>query len=154
MPTFGRTFSASRYLCSPKPRIMPIRIYDIAKKLGIESKTVLAKAKELGISGASGPSSSLDKITGEYLEEQLDSGLSSSFHRGFRALGLGNFKAFAETQSIPIRPLTLIFGANSSGKSSFIHGLLLAHQSLVADRENGSLNVTRTEIGGDSVDLG
>ncbi|MFN7138934.1 MAG: hypothetical protein ACK4UN_06325, partial [Limisphaerales bacterium] len=26
---------------------MPVRIYDIAKKLGIESKAVLAKAKEL-----------------------------------------------------------------------------------------------------------
>ena len=50
---------------------MPVRIYDIAKKLGIESKEVLVKAKELGISGAKVPSSSLDKITAEYLEEQL-----------------------------------------------------------------------------------
>src|SRR6185503_12773259 len=47
---------------------MPVRIYDIAKKLGIESKEVLVKAKELGISGARVPSSSLDKITAEYLE--------------------------------------------------------------------------------------
>jgi translation initiation factor IF-2 len=50
---------------------MPVRIYDIAKKLGIESKDVLAKAKELGITGAKVPSSSLDKITAEYLEDQL-----------------------------------------------------------------------------------
>ena len=50
---------------------MPVRIYDIAKKLGIESKEVLAKAKALGIAGAKVPSSSLDKITAEYLEEQL-----------------------------------------------------------------------------------
>src|ERR1044072_1871166 len=50
---------------------MPVRIYDIAKKLGIESKEVLAKAKELGITGAKVPSSSLDKITAEYLEDQL-----------------------------------------------------------------------------------
>src|SRR5689334_13208276 len=50
---------------------MPVRIYDIAKKLGIESKDVLVKAKELGIAGAKVPSSSLDKITAEYLEEQL-----------------------------------------------------------------------------------
>ena len=47
---------------------MPVRIYDIAKKLGIESKIVLAKAKELGISTARVPSSSLDKITAEFLE--------------------------------------------------------------------------------------
>ena len=50
---------------------MPVRIYDIAKKLGIESKEVLAKAKELGIAAAQVASSSLDKITAEYLEEQL-----------------------------------------------------------------------------------
>ena len=50
---------------------MPVRIYDIAKKLGIENKEVLAKAKELGISTAKVPSSSLDKITAEFLEQQL-----------------------------------------------------------------------------------
>ncbi len=50
---------------------MPVRIYDIAKKLGIESKQVLAVAKELGIKEAKVPSSSLDKITAEFLEEKL-----------------------------------------------------------------------------------
>src|SRR5215471_1396452 len=50
---------------------MPVRIYDLAKKLGIESKEVLAKAKELGIAAAKVPSSSLDKITAEYLESQF-----------------------------------------------------------------------------------
>ncbi len=50
---------------------MPVRIYEIAKKLGIESKEVLAKAKELGIAGARVPSSSLDKITAEYLESHF-----------------------------------------------------------------------------------
>src|SRR5438552_416001 len=50
---------------------MPVRIYDIAKKLGIESKEVLARAKALGIAAAKVPSSSLDKITAEYLEQEL-----------------------------------------------------------------------------------
>src|SRR5437667_6002979 len=50
---------------------MPVRIYDIAKKLGIENKEVLSKAKELGIIAARVPSSSLDKITAEYLESHL-----------------------------------------------------------------------------------
>ena len=49
-----------------------------------------------------------------------------------------------------IRPITLIFGANSSGKSSVLHGLLLARHAL----DTGELDATRTEIGGDSVDLG
>src|SRR6185503_16224489 len=50
---------------------MPVRIYDISKRLGLENKEVLAKAKELGISAARVPSSSLDKITAEFLESQL-----------------------------------------------------------------------------------
>ncbi|HLH54619.1 MAG TPA: translation initiation factor IF-2 N-terminal domain-containing protein, partial [Verrucomicrobiae bacterium] len=50
---------------------MPVRIYDISKKLGLENKEVLAKAKELGITAARVASSSLDKITAEYLEQQL-----------------------------------------------------------------------------------
>src|SRR5689334_15362713 len=49
---------------------MPVRIYDISKKLGLENKQVLTKAKELGIA-AKVASSSLDKITAEYLEQQL-----------------------------------------------------------------------------------
>jgi translation initiation factor IF-2 len=50
---------------------MPVRIYEISKKLGLENKQILAKAKELGIAAARVASSSLDKITAEYLEEQL-----------------------------------------------------------------------------------
>jgi AAA ATPase domain len=66
------------------------------------------------------------------------------------SLRLGNFKPFAATQRFPIRPLTLIFGANSSGKSSLIHGLILARHAL----ESGELDVHRTTIGGEAVDLG
>jgi hypothetical protein len=65
-------------------------------------------------------------------------------------LRLGNFKPFATTQRLPIRPLTLIFGPNSSGTSSLIHGLTLARHAL----ESGGLDVHRTTIGGEAVDLG
>jgi translation initiation factor IF-2 len=53
---------------------MPVRIYDISKQLGLENKEVLLKAKELGISAAKVPSSSLDKITAEYLIHELTGG--------------------------------------------------------------------------------
>jgi hypothetical protein len=46
-------------------------IYDIAKKLGLENKEILAKAKALGIAAAKVPSSSLDKISAEWLEEEI-----------------------------------------------------------------------------------
>ena len=66
------------------------------------------------------------------------------------ALQIGNFKAFAEAQRIPLRPLTLIYGANSSGKSSIIHSIVLARHAM----ETGDLDIHRTNIGGEAVDLG
>lgn len=41
-----------------------------------------------------------------------------------------NFKAFGERQRLPLKPITLLFGANSSGKSSIIQSLLLLKQTL------------------------
>jgi hypothetical protein len=66
------------------------------------------------------------------------------------AIRIGNFKAFAESQRIPVRPLTLIYGANSSGKSSVLHSMILARHA----QETGDLDVHRTNVGGESVDLG
>ncbi|HTV61664.1 MAG TPA: translation initiation factor IF-2 [Verrucomicrobiae bacterium] len=50
---------------------MPVRIYDIAKKYGLENKEIIAKAKSLGIAAAKVASSSLDKISAEWLEGEL-----------------------------------------------------------------------------------
>lgn len=67
---------------------------------------------------------------------------------------MGNFKAFRRLQRIPIKPLTLIFGPNSAGKSSVIHGLLLAKEIFGEGATTGNVDVRRTAIGGDTVDLG
>jgi hypothetical protein len=67
-----------------------------------------------------------------------------------KSIHLGNFKAFAETQAIHIKPITLIFGANSAGKSSIIHSLALLHEAL----NTGELDISRTRLGGSSIDLG
>lgn len=50
---------------------MPTRIFDISKKLGLENKQILEKAKSMGIAAAKVPSSSLDKISADWLEEEL-----------------------------------------------------------------------------------
>ena len=65
-------------------------------------------------------------------------------------LQLGNFKAISSQQNIPLRPITLLFGPNSAGKSTIIHSLAFAHE---AARTN-DLNVLQTQIGGTSIDLG
>jgi len=63
---------------------------------------------------------------------------------------IGNFKAFSDLQTIPLKPITIIFGPNSSGKSSVIHSLLLARHGV----DTQSLDVTYPSIAGHSVDLG
>ena len=76
--------------------------------------------------------------------------------RRLHALHVGNFKAFADTQRIPLRPITLVFGPNSSGKSSFIHSLALAHEAQFGRDKQGRarLDVHHTEVGGNAIDLG
>ncbi|MDE2978709.1 MAG: DUF3696 domain-containing protein [Acidobacteriota bacterium] len=66
------------------------------------------------------------------------------------ALCLANFKAFGSSQRVPLRPITLLFGANSAGKSSVLHSLALARHAV----ETRNLDVHRTRLGGDSIDLG
>lgn len=76
--------------------------------------------------------------------------------RRLHALRVGNFKAFADTQRIPLKPITLIFGPNSAGKSSFIHSLALAHEAQFGrdKRSLSRLDVHHTDVGGSAIDLG
>lgn len=66
------------------------------------------------------------------------------------ALLIGNFKAFGPSQRVPVRPITLLYGANSAGKSSVLHALALARHAV----ETGELDTQRTLIGGEAIDLG
>lgn len=67
-----------------------------------------------------------------------------------RSISLQNFKGFSEKVQIEIRPITLLFGANSAGKSSVLQALQYVREIL--DRQN--VNADRTLQGGDAVDLG
>ena len=48
--------------------------------------------------------------------------------------GLTGFKAFKDTVWLPIQPITVLAGLNSSGKSSVIDALLLLTQTLRAEK--------------------
>lgn len=63
--------------------------------------------------------------------------------------GLRNFKAFRYLEDIEIRPLTVLVGANSTGKSSILQSLLLLKQTSLAGRGEGAL-----KFGGELVQLG
>src|SRR5690349_17989696 len=46
------------------------------------------------------------------------------------SLRLKNFRCFADSRVVPIKPLTVVFGQNNSGKSSLLYSLLLLRQTL------------------------
>jgi hypothetical protein len=52
---------------------------------------------------------------------------------------VAGFKSISDEQSIEIRPLTILAGANSSGKSSIMQPLLLLKQTLEASYDAGPL---------------
>ena len=58
---------------------------------------------------------------------------------GIEAITVGGYKSLGSEQSIEIRPLTLLAGANSSGKSSIMQPLLLLKQTLEASYDPGPL---------------
>lgn len=62
---------------------------------------------------------------------------------------IGNFKAIENLQKLPLKKITIIYGGNSSGKSSVIHSLLLANHAI----QTGDLDVQCPLLAGDSVDL-
>ena len=54
-------------------------------------------------------------------------------------IAVSGFKSIKDEQSIEIRPLTILAGANSSGKSSIMQPLLLMKQTLEKDFDPGPL---------------
>ncbi len=58
---------------------------------------------------------------------------------GITRISVKGFKSLAEECSIEIRPLTILAGANSSGKSSIMKPLLLMKQTLEAAYDPGPL---------------
>ena len=56
-------------------------------------------------------------------------------------LTIEGYKSFGKKQRLQIRPITLLAGANSSGKSSVIQPLLLLKQTLEAPFDSGPLKI-------------
>ena len=66
------------------------------------------------------------------------------------AVEIENFKGIGRPMRVEFRPITLLFGNNSAGKSTVLHALCYAHEIL--SRRN--VDAHETEIGGDRIDLG
>ena len=59
--------------------------------------------------------------------------------QGITRISVQGFKSLYDECSIEIRPLTILAGANSSGKSSIMQPLLLMKQTLEAPYDPGAL---------------
>ncbi len=67
-----------------------------------------------------------------------------------KAMQIENFKGIGRPARLELRPITLLFGPNSAGKSSLLHAMHYAREIL----ENGNCDPDTTEVGGPFVDLG
>ena len=65
--------------------------------------------------------------------------MSNEKLKGITKIAVSGFKSLAEEREIDIRPLTILAGANSSGKSSIMQPLLLLKQTLEAPYDPGPL---------------
>ncbi|BDU71556.1 AAA family ATPase [Mesoterricola silvestris] len=95
------------------------------------------------------------KLDGMALERMVHRSLAEgkpkafSVH-SFRALRVSEFKAFGSPQNIPIRPITIIFGPNSAGKSSVLHSLVYLHEV----EKTGEVDVRKPSLSKGMIDLG
>ena len=72
--------------------------------------------------------------------------------QGITHITVGGYKSIAREQTIEIRPLTVLAGANSSGKSSIMQPLLLLKQTLEAPYDPGALLLNGPNVKFTSVD--
>ena len=76
-------------------------------------------------------SEAVTSVAGQSVNRLASSGISG--------ITVAGFKSIANEQSIEVRPLTILAGANSSGKTSFLQPLLLLKQTLEAPYDPGPL---------------
>lgn len=63
-----------------------------------------------------------------------------------REIRIKGYKSLADETKLEIRPLTIIAGANSSGKSSVMQPLLLLKQTLASPSDSESLDITGPNV--------
>jgi predicted ATPase len=71
---------------------------------------------------------------------------------GITRITVAGYKSISKEQSIEIRPLTILAGANSSGKSSIMQPLLLLKQTLEATYDPGPLLLNGPNVKFTSID--
>ena len=71
---------------------------------------------------------------------------NSKSEQGITRISVSGYKSLADECSIEIAPLTILSGANSSGKSSIMQPLLLMKQTLESTYDAGSLKLNGANV--------
>lgn len=66
--------------------------------------------------------------------------------KGITAISVSGFKSLARECSIEVRPLTILAGVNSSGKSSIMQPLLMMKQTLDEIYDPGDLEINGPNV--------
>lgn len=67
--------------------------------------------------------------------------------KGITSITVSGFKSLADECTIDVKPLTILAGANSSGKSSIMQPLLLMKQTLEDSVDSGPLKIFGAHVG-------
>ena len=114
-----------------------------------------------------GDPDAFDKISSKWENDERDSNLKVKYEAGLakgkvspkknyhnskiKRFGFNNFKPYGDkVQSFSKKPITLIYGPNSIGKSSFIH--INAYNNFIHKTQN--FNLENTNMFGDEINLG
>jgi hypothetical protein len=126
---------------------MTIRIRDLAEELGLSLDYLRELRPELlGLADET----SLTSEQVEAVRACMHPGPPFPLNAAVTQLSIGGFKAFGTEQSALLRPITLIFGPNSSGKSSLLHGLVWAYHAHIT----GDFHARQVDLSGENIDLG
>ena len=66
------------------------------------------------------------------------------------SISLENFKGISKPVTVPLRPITLLFGKNSAGKSTILQAMLYTLEVI----RTGNADIDKVQLGGDAISLG
>lgn len=124
-------------------------LFKLAQELGLEVTALQDWLKQRNHAAHSDPLARLDEATVAEARSKLARPAPPA-NRNVIGVRIEGFKAFGAGQEIPLAPITLVFGPNSSGKSSVLQSLLWANHAAIT----GELDIIRPRLAGESVNLG
>jgi len=92
----------------------------------------------------------LDEMSKQFRETEARLAQLQKRQTGITRITIENFKGISKPVTIPLRPITLLFGANSAGKSTILHAIHFARELL----ERNNANPDSTLQGGEAIEMG